>query len=360
MRCSEFALYDAATAITNGLKAGDTIDLDIVLKNPSGQSIQSVRAWLEFDATVLQGSDVRIDAQFPLVAPGEQAFAGETGIVRLGASNVSGGVNGVEFVFARVTFTVLSAIDTFPRVKFHDFSLLGSEGHTQALVIEGGRAINVIKTTPKDLILYFGDGPPPSTVPSLPPPPIPSPTPSPLPTPNPVPNPSPSSDTRFSRLQVQGLGIMTDQDKAFLIWDPLTDPEISGYNLYYGTQPGRYIQRRTMSPDTTGVTVRGLPPGMRYYFAVSAFNAREQETEFSHEVAVVIGDPTSSSAPFSLAGDTAAGSSNTRPGGSVLGSRIDHVPGGTGLPIAALILIGLISLGSTFLYRRLRHSSLPL
>ncbi len=361
--CREFSLYDQETLITPGLKSGDMLDLDVVLTNPSRQPIQSVQSWIMYDRAILKGIEVRIVDTFPLVAPGEQMFDTEQGIVKLGASNVSGGFREVEFPFARVTFQVISppALQSSSlgkesaRVRFHEFSLLGQEGKTKVLIVEEGRTANVLKTRPRDLLLYFGVGDPPTQIPqpTLPPitqppvgyPPVTIPPPSSTPT---VPLP----DDGFSRLQPSVLRVTTEGDTAYLLWAKVEDPRVRGYNIYYGTVSGRYIQRRTVDASSMGVTIRGLPPGKRYYFALTAFSAVEQESEFSYEVAVVVGDPASSTAPFDIS------AMGERPPELPPIGENGGVPGESGLPLTALALALALALsGSIFWMRFFKKTS---
>ncbi|MEK7137555.1 MAG: fibronectin type III domain-containing protein [Patescibacteria group bacterium] len=384
--CREFPLYDSERAITAGLTAGSFLDLDIVVTNPGRQRLQSIQSWLEYDSAVLRGREIRIADTFPLVAPGEQAFdasalrqssgqaplgtsSGGDGLVKLGASNVSGGAREEEILFARVTFEVIArGEDLSHAVKFHEFSLLGQEGKTKVLLVEDGKTVNVLRTRPLDLLLYFGEGAPPTTVPQPGTLPLPGTT---IPPGNqppahqpPIVIPLPGgtvppivTDPDFARLQVQGLQVTTDSGNAgnnvYLRWQELLDPRVSGYNLYYGTVSGQYIQRRTVSAQTTGITVRGLPAGKRYFFAVTAFNTSEQESDFSYEVAVVVSDPGSSTAPFTIVAtpDEAGG----RDGGTLPGSVTPGkgVPGQTGMPLLLIpILLILASLSAVFFRRK--------
>lgn len=365
--CQEFPLYDPETLITHGVQAGDILDIDIVLTNPSRQPLQSVQSWVEYDPDVLKGVEVRIVDQFPLVAPGEQAFSSEKGLVKLGASNVAGGMQEPEAVFARVKFQVLSQSADPVLIRFHEFNLLGQEGRTKVLLIEEGRTVNVLKTRPKDLLLFFGEGVPPTLLPPSPSPqPSPAPQPGPSPTPSPIPTPLP--DDGFSRLQPQNLRVMTGDDRVYLLWDPLTDSRVAGYNVYYGTVSGRYVQRRTVSRDVSGVTIRGLPLGKRYYFAVAAFDRSERESQFGYEVAVTVGDPESSTAPLSLslgqgppfgvegfASDDAEDLS-----ASLLREGQGRVPGETGMPLWVLsfFLIGGALVSSVLTFHLKRRSTL--
>lgn len=66
---------------------------------------------------------------------------------------------------------------------------------------------------------------------------------------------------------------------ATLAWDPVQDPTVSGYYVYYGTQsPGQsgscsYQYSRFVSSPTA--TLTDLARDTQYYFAVSAYNGIE-------------------------------------------------------------------------------------
>ncbi|MBT3835181.1 hypothetical protein HOF56_02930 [Candidatus Peribacteria bacterium] len=326
--CSEFIQKDANTLSTYGLKVGDKLDIDIILNNPSAQPIQSIQSWISYDPMLLKGVDVSVGDEFPLVAPGEKTFDEIQGLVKIGASNVSGGVNSSQLNFARVTFEVL-AEDSESKVSFYEFSLLGQEGKTKALVVEAGRTVNVLKVRPRDLQLCFGDckiNPGPTVTPP----------------------PANNTDDGFTRLQPSGIRVSTNESDVYVIWNSLSDARVQGYNLYYGTVSGRYVHRRTVHKmpggGIQGVTVGDLPIGQDYYFAVTAFDSRERETEFSYEVMVEVGDPSSSTAPFGTSGNT--GGSNTG-GSDITGSVIDggKIAGGTGFPAHILLIAAIISAG---------------
>lgn len=53
---------------------------------------------------------------------------------------------------------------------------------------------------------------------------------------------------------------------------PLTD--LSGYTIYYGTQPAAYTNSLTVDdPSATYAIIRGLQPGVHYFVAVSSNNS---------------------------------------------------------------------------------------
>jgi hypothetical protein len=76
---------------------------------------------------------------------------------------------------------------------------------------------------------------------------------------------------------------------ASLAWDPVQDPSVTSYNVYYGKQSSgqsgscSYQENQAVSAPT--VTITGLDPDTRYFFAVSAYNGLESPC--SNEVSTV-------------------------------------------------------------------------
>lgn len=74
---------------------------------------------------------------------------------------------------------------------------------------------------------------------------------------------------------------------ANLTWDANAESDVVGYRVYYGTNPGNYQQVRGAGIEVTsgtGYTVTGLNNGVRYYFAVTAFDGSGNESGYSREV----------------------------------------------------------------------------
>src|SRR5690349_16967665 len=66
-----------------------------------------------------------------------------------------------------------------------------------------------------------------------------------------------------------------------LAWDANTEPNLTGYNLYYGTSSGVYSNKVGVGKVTSySVT---LPNGGPYFFALTAVNAEGLESDFSTE-----------------------------------------------------------------------------
>lgn len=70
-----------------------------------------------------------------------------------------------------------------------------------------------------------------------------------------------------------------------LAWDPSPDPNVVGYNLSYGTNPGKY-SRSINAGNATSVTVPSLTPGTTYFFVVTAYNNAGLQSAPSNEVTI--------------------------------------------------------------------------
>ena len=68
-----------------------------------------------------------------------------------------------------------------------------------------------------------------------------------------------------------------------LAWDPVGDPRLAGYKVYYGTSSRNYTGQVDVGNATTR-TVTGLTDGAKYYFAVTAYDGSRIESGFSNEV----------------------------------------------------------------------------
>ncbi len=84
-----------------------------------------------------------------------------------------------------------------------------------------------------------------------------------------------------------------------LAWDPVSDPDLMGYKVYYGTSPGSYSDVKDVG-NTTSTTLSGLAACTRYYIAVKAYDTGGLESNaFSNELAglprPVVGSVTPSS-----------------------------------------------------------------
>ena len=66
-----------------------------------------------------------------------------------------------------------------------------------------------------------------------------------------------------------------------LVWDPNPEPDIAGYNVYYGRISGDYTRLVPVTDPTAMIAVKG---SKTVYFAVTAYNTNGMESELSNEV----------------------------------------------------------------------------
>ena len=77
-----------------------------------------------------------------------------------------------------------------------------------------------------------------------------------------------------------------------LKWLPNSEPDMSGYNLYYGTSSRNYNAPIPIG-NVTSYTVGGLAEGVKYYFALTALDTSGNESGFSAELSVIATIPQS-------------------------------------------------------------------
>lgn len=403
--CPFYDVKDPTTLSTAPLKPGDELDMDVVLFNPKAEKIKQFRVWLSYDPAVLQGKSVEISPTFPVIVPGQADFAPQSGNVKIASGAADGQEVSAPFVpLVRVKFTVsVNASTVQSPIGFHDFKD-GIDGHvvitslatpTANMIVGplGSLVADVRSTATPSSVASVAASASSTAAPVIPVPissaaassaqPVSSATAqtssvttvssvsshSSLSSLSSIPSSSVSSassvssvssvSTSFELLQVQSVGIGTEGTSLKITWAPLSHPKLQGYNVYYGTLPGRYLQRKSVSVAAVGTVIRDLPRGETYYAAVRGVDDQNRETAFSDEVSVEIGNPATASAVLGSVtnlvdegpGDDPEHQHGENPLDTV--SRPDSVPGGTGLPADLLMLIGSsAATGTLFALRR--------
>lgn len=356
--CKNYSARDPQTQQTSAMNIGDVLDMDIVVFNPTHASITSARAWLSYDPQTLQGVGVELK-DLPVPTPGEADFSAAEGLAKLNASAApSQKVDSWLVTVARVKLRVLRA----PRagispLGFYDLQP-GKEGHTRVLANVDGQEKNLLPSELGTLVVVINPAPASSSSSSsqgtVIQPPVSSSS-----VPIEPPSSSVSSDSSSSQpmegdrspfvlLQVQNLRATTEGGSISVAWNKLPSSNVVGYNLYYGTEKGRYIQRKSITSDTSSDIIRGLPVNTVYYLAVRAYNGQNEETAFSKEVMIKTGDPRSSTAPLSLEGGTITSGNPLQ--GNITGTS---VPGKSGLPSGVtLLFVACAVMGTLMAFRR--------
>ena len=68
-----------------------------------------------------------------------------------------------------------------------------------------------------------------------------------------------------------------------LAWDANTEPDLAGYNIYFGTASRDYSDPIDVG-DVTEVTLTGFDDGGTYYFAATAYDEDDNESAYSEEL----------------------------------------------------------------------------
>jgi len=338
--CPQFETLDATHLKTSRLNPGDILDIDVVLLNGTGKDIQTVHSWLTYDPNLLEGRSVTLNDIFSAPSPGEQNIEKEIGTVKIG-----GAVNTVDngrIAIARVTFRVIATTEDtvigfqgfnsdgtgktsvngkyqtlgsdsstgLPLPPCTDTSIVGCRGVPTPLLLTEPSKLSVTLTDPAQdspvETVHPADstGSPVSGSPLTGAVTTPSDASSSAPESTPAPvlagagSSAPSGSSTFTLLQVQNLRVTTRDTQIFLGWDPLSSTELGGYNIYYGTVSGRYIQRRSIPSTASSLVLRDLQPDVTYFLAVRAVNLSGQESIFSQEVSVTVGKQETSSSPL--------------------------------------------------------------
>ena len=75
--------------------------------------------------------------------------------------------------------------------------------------------------------------------------------------------------------------------KVTLAWDSSSDPNVTGYNIYYGSVSRTYTNL-VNAGTTTSATISNLVPGTTYYFAATTYTLAGLESAYSAEMAYTV------------------------------------------------------------------------
>jgi hypothetical protein len=314
--------------VTTTATTGQEFDVEVYVQNPGVQNIISVRSWLQYDPSALEGVSITTsDSPFTLSAPGEDAFSESEGYVKIGRSNISGGVSDSEILVAKVRFKVRTATGMTTSISAHDYQVT-ELGHTSVNIIEDGFPVNILSEKPEELSIVLNGGagatveeviePEPETV---------------------VEDEGIGGSTVTDLNRPSNLRANTGYSYVDLRWDLSDEESLSGYNIYYGKTSGQYSRKKTVA-RVNSYRIDNLNNGEVYYFAITAYDNLGRESDYSDEVGIIVNEPLSSTSPFE----------------DVLAALLAVVPEQPqNGPIATWMLISAAGLGGTLMFRKKRQ-----
>ena len=77
--------------------------------------------------------------------------------------------------------------------------------------------------------------------------------------------------------------------QIILEWDQNTEPDLSGYKIYFSTSSGMYENVIDVS-NNTSYTITGLDIGTTYFITATAYNVYGMESGFAEELAYSVPD----------------------------------------------------------------------
>lgn len=67
-------------------------------------------------------------------------------------------------------------------------------------------------------------------------------------------------------------------------WDASTSKDVIGYKAYYSKEPGGQYTDNIDAGNVLEYEIKGLIKGTTYYFAVTAYDAENRESNFSNQI----------------------------------------------------------------------------
>ncbi|MBU1017598.1 hypothetical protein KKA33_01060 [Patescibacteria group bacterium] len=118
------------------------VTVTVTLNNPENKLVTSVQSWLSFDPSRLYGKEIKTgDSAFSLIAPYDNTFDNENGLVMLGRANPDP-LTDKTIKVAEVVFDIKGEGATMIDVYDYKDDL---SGHTSANSVIEGKPYNILK-----------------------------------------------------------------------------------------------------------------------------------------------------------------------------------------------------------------------
>lgn len=289
----------------SGITLGEERKIDLFIQNPKTEMITSIKAKLKYDPTKMQISGVDIEnSDFPLPEPMSNKVNKKEGTVDIGLTFVRGSQNDSEFYVMTLAIT---PIVEGARLEFLNYQKT-ELGDTLVLFTSGIDSKNVLQQEPYPIVFSSSTNavaPEPTETP-----PVATPA-------EEAPEEAPEEEAEVilhsdELPRPTDLKVQTSLDgKVKLVWPLGADSRIKGYYLYYSQNSGFYLRRKDVG-KTNYVEIPDFPKQQKYFFAITAYDALDKESDYSDEVSVTIGKPGSESHRF-LGDPRNPGSINVEP-----------------------------------------------
>jgi hypothetical protein len=79
-------------------------------------------------------------------------------------------------------------------------------------------------------------------------------------------------------------------DGVSIAWNPSSNTNVVGYNVYYGGSSGVYTNKIYVG-NVTSAVVMGLTPDATYYFSATSVSASGEESGYSAEISYTVPNP---------------------------------------------------------------------
>ena len=123
-------------------KSENQVTVTVSLENPKNKPITSIQSWLSFDAAKLQGKEINTkNSAFELMAPYDNTFDNENGLVMIGRSNPNP-ITDSSIQVVEVVFDVVA--DAVVMIEAYDYRD-DLTGHTSVNTILEDRPYNILK-----------------------------------------------------------------------------------------------------------------------------------------------------------------------------------------------------------------------
>jgi len=268
----------------NTLNKDQEILLDIVIKNPHKEKINSVSAWIKFDSTVLEAIRINTDSSpFNLASPDGNEINQKESLIQIGRAIAGNSIDEDNILVASVLFKVITDQKVATFLEFFNFQAT-ELGQTGIFSINGVLVENLLSENPQKLKIFLNDAK--SNVVEVK---------------NDLPQKIISTkDNANFNAQIErprNLRIRSEMGQVRLIWEKSNDPRINGYFVFYSTQSGIYFFRRDVGLSNMAV-IDNLNDHQNYFFAITSYDSQMNETDFSDEVFATVSNPGSESHPM--------------------------------------------------------------